>query len=130
MPDNACLPLLLPLTDKWKLALHVGRFDERQRHQRLRLPERATCWDYASLIDVVRKDPGSAAYRFTGKTASQWMAELRARCATEYEIFRESYEATVTRQLDALNRRPRLPDNHYCAEIAPAAATVAAPIDP
>ncbi|QIE30275.1 hypothetical protein [Caballeronia sp. SBC2] len=118
MPDNARLPLLLPLTDEWKLALHVGRFDERQRHQRLRLPTRATCWDYASLIDVVRKDPGSGWYRFTGKTASQWMAELRARCATEYEIFRKSYEATVTRQLGVLNRRPRLPDNHYCAEIA------------
>jgi hypothetical protein len=100
------------------LGLSTGRFDERQRCQRLCLPDAATCWDYASLIDVVLRDGDSDAFRFTGKTAAQWMAELRKHGGSEYERFRRGYESTVNRHLASLARRPREPDNHYCVELA------------
>ncbi len=59
------------MPDGSALGLHVSRFDERQRRLRLRLSKTATCWDYAPLIDVVRREPGFDAHRFTGKTASE-----------------------------------------------------------
>ncbi|MDE1181486.1 hypothetical protein [Paraburkholderia sp.] len=103
---------------EYQLGLSANRFDERQRRERICLPESATCWDYAALIDVIRKDPGSGQYRYTGKTTAQWIADLRSRHAPEYDHFRERYEYVVGRQLGVLARRPRVPDNHYCIELA------------
>ncbi|MFM0125961.1 MULTISPECIES: hypothetical protein [Paraburkholderia] len=105
-------------TDDNELGLCIGRFDERHRRQRQRLPAAATCWDYASLIDVVLRDPCTGAFRYTGKTAAQWMVDLRKQSTREYEHFCRRYESTVNRRLHALARRPREPDNHYCAELA------------
>lgn len=130
MPENSRPPLLPPMTDEWQLALNVARFDERQRQQRLRLPVNPTCWDYAPLIDVVLKAPGSNAFRFTGRTAGQWMAELRGRCLGEYEDFRKRYEAAVNRRMDDLNRRPRVArQSLLCGIRGPANSTVSAPND-
>lgn len=115
--NGTILPVPNALINDGRLGLCTRRFDERQRRQRLRLPDAATCWDYASLIDVVLRDSDSDAFRFTGKTAAQWMAELRNHSASEYEHFRRRYESTVNRHLTALARRPRDPDNHYCVDL-------------
>lgn len=115
--NGTILPVPNALINDGRLGLCTRRFDERQRRQRLRLPDVATCWDYASLIDVVLRDSDSDAFRFTGKTAAQWMAELRKHSAREYERFRRRYESTVNRHLAALARRPRDPDNQYCVEL-------------
>ena len=111
-------PLLLPMPDGSALGLHVSRFDERQRRLRLRLSKTATCWDYAPLIDVVRREPGFDAHRFTGKTASEWLADLQRRRSPDEMRFKRWYEAVVQRFLQTLARRPRVPDNHYCIELA------------
>ncbi|MGF6479459.1 hypothetical protein [Paraburkholderia sp. JPY419] len=107
----------IALINGGRLGLCIRRFDELQRRQRLHLPNAATCWDYASLIDVVLMDSDSDAFRFTGKTVAQWMAGLRKHSTSEYERFRRRYESTVNRHLAALSRRPRDPDNHYCVEL-------------
>ena len=65
------MTLSLSMPDGSALGLHVSRFDERQRRLRLRLPKAASCWDFAPLVDVVRREPGFDAHRFTGKTAAQ-----------------------------------------------------------
>lgn len=36
--------------DEDPLGLNISRFDERQRRQRLVLPQAASCWDYAPLL--------------------------------------------------------------------------------
>lgn len=78
----------------------------------------ATCWDYAPLIDVFRREPGLDAYRFTGRTASEWLADLQRRCSSDEVLFERWYEAVVLRFLHILSRHPRVPDNHYCIELA------------
>lgn len=116
---NAVAPSLsLPMPDGSALGLHVSRFDERQRRLRLRLPKAATCWDYAPLVDVIRREPGFDAHRFTGKTAAQWMTELRESRSIEAARFKQWYEAVINHFLQTLARRPRVPDNHYCIELA------------
>ena len=106
------------MPDGSALALHVSRFDERQRRLRLRLSKTATCWDYAPLIDVVRHEPGFDVHRFTGKTASEWLADLQSRRSPEEMRFRRWYESVVQHSLQTLERRPRVPDNHYCIALA------------
>lgn len=78
----------------------------------------ATCWDYAPLIDVFRRVPGLDAVRFTGRTASEWLAGLQHRCSSDEVLFERWYEAVVLRFLHILSRHPRVPDNHYCIELA------------
>ncbi len=110
--------LLLTMLDGSVLGLHVSRFDERQRRLRLRLSKAATCWDYAPLIDVVWCEPGLDTHRFTGRTASEWLADLRGRHSPDETRFKRWYEAVVQHFLQTLARRPRVPDNHYCIELA------------
>jgi len=106
------------MSDGSSLGLHVSRFDERQRRLRLRLSKRATCWDYAPLIDVVRREPGFDVHRFTGKTASEWLAALQRQHSPDELRFKRWYEAVIQRFLETLARRPRVPENHYCIELA------------
>lgn len=115
-PDQT--PLFLPMPDGSALGLHVSRFDERQRRLRLRLSKAATCWDYAPLIDVVRREPGFDAHRFTGLTASEWLADLQRRKSPDELRFKRWYETVIQRFLETLARRPRVPDNQYCIELA------------
>ena len=107
-----------PLSDGSELSLHFGRFDEHQRRLRLRLPKIGTCWDYAPLIDVTRREPGFDSYHFTGKTASQWMADLRNHRVLDYIHFKQWYKSIANQSLAVLDRHPRVPDNHYCIELA------------
>ena len=116
--NTAAPSLSLPMPDGSALGLHLSRFDERQRRLRLRLPKAATCWDYAPLVDVMRREPGFAAHRFTGKTAAQWIDELRQARSPEASRFKHWYESLVNHHLQTLARRPRVPDNHYCIELA------------
>jgi len=104
--------------DGCQLGLSINRFDERQRRLRLRLSKVASCWDYAPLIDVVLREPGFAANRFLGKTAAQLVAELSNCRAPEHDRFVKWYESVINKHLSALARRPRVPDNHYCIELA------------
>jgi len=106
------------MADGHKIRLVVSRFDERQRRLHLRLPASATCWDYAPLIDVMQREAGFEVDRFTGRSAAQWLAELRDRSSPDFERFRIWYEVAIHRLLDSLSRRPRVPDNHYCTELA------------
>ncbi|MGF6807425.1 hypothetical protein OKW30_002551 [Paraburkholderia sp. Clong3] len=118
MSNDAHPPLLPGHAKGSRLGLSISRFDERHRRQRLRLPTQASCWDYASLLDVIYKEPGFDTYRFTGKTADQWIADLRHRSVPDQSRFLRWYESIVTRYLGELERRPRVPDNHYCVELA------------
>ncbi len=111
-------PLLLHTSGGNVLGLRLSRFDERQRRLRLRLPKSATCWDYAQLVDVVRREPGFDAFRFTGKTAAQWLDDLRRSQSPEAARFKHWYTTAVNYHLQSLERRPRIPDNHYCIELA------------
>jgi len=106
------------MPDGSALSLHVSRFDERQRRLRVRLSRTATCWDYAPLIDVVRREPGIDAHQFTGKSASEWVSDLRSQRSPDEARFRRWYESVVRRFLQVLARRPRVPANHYCIELA------------
>jgi hypothetical protein len=113
-------PAYFFLPDGSKLGLNVSRFDERQRRLRLELPESASGWDYAPLIDVTRHEKGFANPSFTGQTAAEWLTELRSRQAPEYEPALRWYEAVISRASASLANRPRIPDNHYCIELAAA----------
>ena len=100
------------------LELSESRFDERQRRQRYRLKKGATEWDYAPLLDVVRRERGFATHRFTGKSAAEWLADLRKRKSPELDRFTQWYEALVGHFLEELAKRPRFPENLYSLELA------------
>lgn len=85
--------MVFALPDGSELGLRIGRLDERQRRLRFSLPKAATCWDYAPLIDVVYREPGFADHHFTGRTAAQWLADLRESCSPEDDRFRRWYES-------------------------------------
>ena len=106
------------MLDGSELRLHASRFDERQRRSRITLPKVSTCWDYAPLIDIVRREPGFEKLFFTGKTAAQWLTDLQIHSSPDYERFKQWYATVIDRQLDALTKRQRIPDNHYCIVIA------------
>ena len=108
----------ITLSDGNVMDLHFGRFDERQRRYRIRLPNSAQCWDYAPLIDVLRREPGFTQLRFTGLTARQWLDRLHAARSVDYWPYRDWYESVMRPRLAELGRRPRVPDNHYCIELA------------
>jgi hypothetical protein len=118
MKNDDLVNLNFAMPDGSELRLHASRFDERQRRSRITLPKVSTCWDYAPLIDIVRKEPGFDKLFFTGKTAAQWLCDLQIHRSPDYQRFRQWYAAVVDRQLDALKKRQRVPDNHYCIEIA------------
>ena len=118
MKNDIPVNLNFAMPDGSELRLHASRFDERQRRSRIELPKVSTCWDYAPLIDIVRKQPGFDRLFFTGKTAAQWLSDLQIHSSPEYQRFRQWYAAVIDRQLDTLKKRQRVPDNHYCIEIA------------
>ena len=118
MKNDIPVNLNFAMPDGSELRLHASRFDERQRRSRITLPKVSTCWDYAPLIDIVRKQPGFDRLFFTGKTAAQWLSDLQIHRSPDYQRFRQWYAAVIDRQLDALKKRQRVPDNHYCIEIA------------
>ncbi|MFO1264934.1 MAG: hypothetical protein U1E84_16660 [Rhodoferax sp.] len=111
-------PLLLPMPDGSTLSLHFSRFDERQQRLRLRLPKTATCWDYAPLIDVVRREPGFKVHCFSGRTVAEWLADLQRQRSPDELRFKRWYEALVQCFMQRLARGQRVPDNHYCIELA------------
>ena len=85
LPPNCSFTAL----DGTVLGLSESRFDERQRRQRYRLNKGATYWDYAPLLDVVRRERGFGTHRFTGKSAAEWVADLRERKSPEFEVGRQ-----------------------------------------
>ena len=100
------------------LVLSASRFDERQRRLRHRLKKGATCWDYAPLLDVVRRERGFSTSRFTVKSAEEWMAALRRHKSPDLERFSQWYEALVDFFIDRLSQRPRTPQNLYSVVLA------------
>lgn len=104
--------------DGRQIGLDECRMDERQRRLRLRLSKTPTCWEYASLLDVVVREPGIDEPRFTGKTAAEWLSDLQSTDAVEYPRFRRWYESIVNASMSVLAKQVRVPDNHYCIELA------------
>ena len=100
------------------LGLSESRFDERHRRQRYRLRKGVTHWDYAHLLDVVRWEHGFGTLRFTGKSAAEWLADLRERKSPELDRFTQWYEALVGNFLEEFAKRPRFPENLYSIELA------------
>lgn len=118
MTIDALPSLNFTLADGRALGLRINRFDERQRRLRLWLPKTATCWDYAPLIDVVQREPGFSADRYTGTTAADWLDILRTRGSADQARFAAWYESVIGLVLDQLARRTRMPNGHYCMELA------------
>ena len=118
MPTKAPPHFSFTTLDGTVLGLSESRFDERQRRQRYRLKKGATYWDYAPLLDVVRRERGFGTYRFTGKSAAEWVADLRERKSLELDRFIQWYEALVGHFLEELAKRPRFPENIYSIELA------------
>lgn len=102
-----------------KVRLNVSRFDERQRRLRVVLPRTANCWDYAPLIDLVVHEPGIDGYRFLAQTVADRVALLRRREDPAAAHFMAWYEHAIAPHLAVLDRRRRVPDNHYCVDVAP-----------
>lgn len=118
MAVHASPELTYTLSDGRVIGLHDSRYWEHQRRLRVRLAADAGCWDYAPLLDVMVHEPGFDIPRFTGKSAAEWLSDLRRECPTRVETFRAWYEALVGHRLRTLSARPRIPDNHYAAEVA------------
>ena len=118
MPTKAPPTFSYTALDGTVLGLRESRFDERQRRQRHCLKKDATYWDYAPLLDVVRQEPGFGTHRFTGKSAAEWVADLRERKSPELDRFTQWYEALVGHFQEELAKRPRFPDNLYSIELA------------
>ncbi len=118
MPDKAQPNYTFTALDGTVLGLSESRFDERQRRQRYRLPKTAASWDYAPLIDVFRRERGFQTPRFTGKSATEWVADLRRRKSPELDRFTHWYESLVSHFLAELAKRPRIPENLYSIELA------------
>jgi hypothetical protein len=118
MKSDEAVNFNFTMSDGSELGLHVSRFDERQRRMRLTLPKSANCWDYAPLVDIIRRETGFKDHRFTGKTAAQWLSDLQIQHSPDYQRFKDWYEAVLNCFLDSLKNRPRIPDNHYCIEVA------------
>jgi hypothetical protein len=100
------------------LTLSGSRYDERQRSQHVRLAKTIWCWDYAPLFDVVRLEPGFETFRFTGKSALEWVKDLERSNPEEAERFAEWYVALVEPYVSALSKRSRIPRNFYSTELA------------
>ena len=111
-------PPIFFCADGRAIRLSTRRLDKYHRRLRLRLPTKATCWDYAPLIDVTHRADGLKVHRLTGSTAAQWENKLRLARSPDHERFRRWYEAVITPMLRVLARRPRVPENHYCVELA------------
>lgn len=111
------MPFQLP--DGSELNLHLGRCDERQRHLRHRLPKQPSLWDFAPLIDVLRREPGLKTFQFTGLTVQQWLDRLSGDTMA-YHRFTDWVTVTLQTEIarDFLAKRPLVPDNHYCIELA------------
>lgn len=109
------MPVLLP--DGNMLALHAGRCDERQRHQRVRLPAKPSDAELAPLVDVLVRELDAPDFQFTGLSVQQWLARRPLGLAEAH--FLDWYRSELQRP--ALHARlsclPRQPDNHYCVEL-------------
>ncbi len=106
VPDETPVSTCYVLPDGSELQLTASRFMEHQRRLRVELPEVATCWDCAPMIDILRREPGFPAGRFTGKTAAQWLAELERRGDPDYERARHWYESVVNRNPGNIDTSP------------------------
>lgn len=111
------MPFQLP--DGSELNLHLGRCDERQRHLRHTLPQQPNLWAFAPLIDVLRREPGLKTFQFTGLTVQQWLGRLSGDVSA-YQRFTDWVTITLQTNvaLEFFAKRPRVPDNHYCIELA------------
>ncbi len=101
------------------LALCDSRSDERQRRRGLELPDDATAWDYARLIDVVCLEPGFKEPKFVGMTAAEWADALRKGRSPDSDRFEAWIESLLSCLLPRFSKWPRNPDNHFSGELAP-----------
>ena len=100
-------------------ALCDSRSDERQRRRGLELPDAATAWDYARLIDVVCLEPGFREPKFVGMTAAELADALRKGRSPDSDRFEAWIESLLSCMLPRFSKWPRIPDNHFSQELAP-----------
>ncbi len=98
-----------------EIGLHVSRRDERQRRQRKNLSPNAGAWDYASLVDVVRWEPGLDLPRYTGMSAAEWRDELWRTKSPQHAAFVAWYEQFARLYQARLGLWPRSPSRRYTA---------------
>jgi hypothetical protein len=118
MADSSRVPRYFDTSDCGQVGLHASRWDERHRRLRVVLPVRASCWDYAPLIDVVRPGARLHEHRYLGLSAAEWLVSLRQRSEAEWQRARVWFEARVQEIRSKLDRRPRSPNNDYAVELA------------
>lgn len=117
MSDVSRVPRYFDTSDGGQVGLHASRWEERHRRSRVVLPARASCWDYAPLIDVVRPGASLNDHRYLGMCAEEWLAKLRRCNLTEYEAARTWYESRVAQIRHKLDCRPRIPNKDYAVEL-------------
>ena len=101
-----------------QFGLHASRWDERHRRLRITLPEAASAWDYAPLIDMVRPANRFQEYRYLGVSALEWLVSMRSRRDPDYPRALEWFFARIRKVRRKLDQRPRAPDHHYAVELA------------
>ncbi|MEZ5443375.1 MAG: hypothetical protein R3F15_18030 [Lysobacterales bacterium] len=99
-------------------ALSAMRWDERHRRSRRVLPERASCWDYAALIDVMSPGSGPAAVRFRGMTALSWLMQLQNAGSPDLPAASSWVQAQVELWRAYCDKRPRVPDAYFGVELS------------
>jgi len=107
MSDAARVPRYFVTSDGGQVGLHASRWDERHRRLRVTLPARASCWDYAPLIDMVRPGRQLQEHRYLGMSALEWLVSVRTQGSSAFEAARTWYEARIRearRILDALSK--------------------------
>lgn len=111
-------PKYFKTADGNAFGLHVGRWDEYHRQRRTVLPARASSWDYAPLIDLIRPGNGFREFRYVGLTAYEWLERLRSRRDPQYAAAVDWYFRRVGKVRRKLDQRPRVPDSDYAVVLA------------
>ena len=111
-------PKYFTTADGEYFGLHVGRWEEHHRRRRTVLPARASSWDYAPLIDMIRPASSFREFRYIGMTAFEWLERLRSRRDPDYAAAVDWYFHRVGRVRRALDRRPRRPNGEYAVVLA------------
>jgi hypothetical protein len=111
-------PKYFRTTDGDYLGLHTGRWDEHHRRRRTVLPERASSWDYAPLIDMIRPANRFREFRYVGMTVHEWLERLRSRRDPQYQAAVNWYFRRIGKVRRKLDQRPRVPDNAYAVVLA------------
>ena len=100
------------------VGLSLNRWDEHHRRLRVTLPIHGTYRDYAPLIDMVRPVRGHTEWRYLGITARRWLFNLQRSLSPDRSPGERWFIAWIAKHRERLDRRPRVPNNHYAIQLA------------